>query len=247
MKLNIKVFLQVSTLFLLVACTSQSKICYVDNVQKNDKPYKYYFRQNQVSVLLELKKSNRLINYHILDTTILISQYIRDIDKEFREMKLNWEKQISLGRISKSELDSAFFYSSQRFTGQNCYSYAMEMFCKHNAVNPHPFFDSETFIKAETYHFLLETFKLDRKVYSWKEYKRKRSAMPPEAMIALKCKGVFTHGLYYKDGFYHSKNGYSRPAVFPDLKSIVKSYKYTDTILVYTPNKEKLLSVVEHL
>ncbi len=245
MKLNIKLSLLLVILGLLVNCASQSKINYLDNVQEKGKSYKYHFRQNQARELLETKNENRLINYHILDTAIEVSQYIRDIDKEFRELKLNWEKQISLGRIPKSELDSAFFYSSAKFHGQNCYSYAMEMFCKHNEVNPHPYFDSETFIKGETYHFLLETFKLDRKTYSWREFKRKKMPVPAEALIALKCKGMFTHGIYYKDGQYHSKNGYSRPAIFPDLKSIVKSYKYTDTILVYRPNKETLLSFVE--
>jgi len=245
MKLNFKLYFQLSSLLLLMACTSQSKISYVDNIQENNELYNYHFRQNQTSVLLETKNENRLINYHILDTIIQVSQYIRDIDKEFKAFKLNWEKQISLGRIPKSEPDSAFFYSSSKFHGQNCYSYAMEIFCKQNEINPSPYFDSETFIKGETYHFLLETFKLDRKTYSWREFKRKKMPMPAEAMIALKCKGMFTHGIYYKDGQYHSKNGYSKPAIFPDLKSIVKSYKYTDTILVYRPNKEKLLSFVE--
>lgn len=246
MKLKINVFLKILTLLLLLSCTSQSKVSYIDNVQPSNKHYKYSFRQSKPKELLKTGKKDSLFHYHILDTTIEISQCIRNIDKEFQEMKQLWERQISRGMISNTELDSAFFYNSDKFEGQTCYSFAVEMFCRSNAVNPHPYFDSETLISAKTYRLILETLKLDRKAYSWKEFKRVKGLMSTEALIVLKCQGMFTHGIYYKHGLYYSKNGYSQPAIFPNLKSIVKSYKYTDTLLIYTPNKEKLLSVVEH-
>lgn len=243
MKINIHLFVQTSIVFLLLACSSQSKICSVDNVQKNDKHYKYIFKENKPRVLLKTGKNDSLFNYHILDTIIEVSQYIRDPDKGFQDFKLQMEK-LKGRKNLYFEPDSAYFYSSDKFLGQTCYSYALETYCKTNGVNPHPYFDSESLIKAKTYGLILEILKSEQKAYSWKTYKRTKDLMPAEALIVLKCKGMFTHGIYYKDGLFHSKNGFSKPAIFPNLKSIVKSYKYTDTVLVYTPSREKLISFV---
>ncbi|MRT92250.1 hypothetical protein [Ancylomarina sp. 16SWW S1-10-2] len=242
MKKKINLLLQMSIVFLLLACTSQSKITYVDNVQQNDNQYKYSFKQDKAKTLLKIGKKDSIFNYHILDTTIRVSRYIRDLDKDFHNLNLQMEKLKDREYFPNCKPDSAWFYSSSKFQGQSCFSYAMEIFCRTNDVNPHPYFDSESLISGKTYLLILETLKLKRKAYSWKEYKRTKDPMPSEALIALKCKGMFTHGIYYKDGLFHSKNGFTKPAIFPDLKSIVKSYKYTDTVLIYKPNNEKLLS-----
>lgn len=244
MKKNLNLFIHITILFLLFACTMHSKINYVDNVQQVESQYKYHFKQDKPKTLLKIVKSDSIFNYQILDTTIRISQYVRDPDKDFQDFKQQMEK-LKNRKNLYFEPDSAYFYSSAKFLGQTCYSYALEVYCKANDVNPHPFFDSESLIDGKTYQLILETLKLKRKAYSWREYKESKDIMPDETLIALKCKGMFTHGIYYKNGLFHSKNGFSKPAIFPNLKSIVKSYKYTDTILIYTPNKERLLSVIE--
>jgi hypothetical protein len=245
MRKNTNRLLLTSIVLILLACAPQSKICYIDNVQQNDHQYKYSFKQTEPRVLVETKKNDSIFHYHILDTIVEINQYIRNPHRKFQEFKLQMEKLKGRKYIPYFEPDSAFIYNSDKFEGQTCYCFAIERFCESNGVNPHPYFDSETLISSKTYHLILETLKSDRKSYPWKKFKRTKDRMPSEALIVLKCKGMFTHGIYYRDGLYYSKNGYSKPAVFPNLKSIVKSYRYTDTVLVYTPNKKKLLSFTE--
>ena len=195
MKNIINLFIHIAILFLLFACSMNSKIIYVDNVQQDETQYKYRFRQDKPKTLLKTRKNDSVFNYQILDTTIRINQYVRDPDKDFQDLKLQMEK-LKNRKNLYFKPDSAYFYSSAKYRGQTCFSYALEVYCKANDVNPHPFFDSESLTNGKTYQLILETLKLKRKAYSWKEYKRAKPLMPDETLIALKCKGKFTHGIY---------------------------------------------------
>lgn len=245
MKKNSNLLLSQLLGFILLACASHSNIVYVDNVNIKDCEYNYYFKQNEPREFVKAGKTDSVFKYHILDTTVKISRFIRNLDRSFLELKQNVEKLKDHKHVPYIKPDSANFYNTAKFHGQTCFSYAMECFCKEHGINPHPYFDSESLIDSKAYYLLLERLKLDCKAYSWQEFKKLKKSMPTEALIALQSKGIINHGIYFNNASFHSKNGYSKPAIFPNLKSIVKSYKYTDTVLIYTPNKEKLLFFTE--
>ncbi len=119
--------LQISIVFLLLACASQTRVCHINNVQQNNEHYKYCFKQNNASVLIKVKKTDSIFHYHILDTVVEIHQYIRDPDKRFQEFKLQMETLKGRKNIPHFEPDSTFFYNSDKFEGQTCYSFAKLM------------------------------------------------------------------------------------------------------------------------
>ncbi|NOU61388.1 hypothetical protein [Marinifilum caeruleilacunae] len=245
MKKHIHHFIAAFILLMTIACSNQSRILYVDNVKDANSSYPYKLKQNKAKELIDVKKSDSVFHYHILDTVIEIHQFIRDPQKEFQELKLMMAKLKGRKNIPHFEVDSATFIESEKFEGQTCFSFALESFFEANGINPHPYFDSETLISSKSYQLVLNAIQSESSVIAWKEFKKGKFTLPNEALIALQEQGRRNHGIYYKDGLFYSKNGFSRPARFPDLKSIVKSYKYTDTIWVYTIDGEKLNMFIE--
>ncbi|PXY02438.1 hypothetical protein DF185_07250 [Marinifilum breve] len=240
MKKYMNQFLQAMLALFVLACSPQSQIQYVDNLTRHDITYQYQFKQDKNKELVKVKKSDSIFNYHILDTVLEIHQFIRDPQERFKELKAMMEKLKDRKHMPQIEADSAFYFQSCKFDGQTCFSFALENFFKNNNINPHPYFDSETLIGSKTYLIVLDAINLESKAISWKEFKKNKHNMPKEALLALQEQDRINHGMYYKDGLYYSKNGRSRPAIFPDLKSIVKSYMYTDTVWVYTIDNRKL-------
>jgi hypothetical protein len=245
MRKHVNLFIQTTLALFVFACSSQSQVQYVDNLTRKNISYQYQFKQNKDKELVKVKKSDSIFNYHILDTVLEIHQFIRDLEKDFKEHKADMEKLKERKYFQQVKVDSASYFRSHKFEGQTCFSFALENFFKNNNINPHPYFDSETLIGSKTYLLVLDAINLESKAISWKEFKKNKHNMLKEALLALQEQDRINHGIYYKDGLFYSKNGYSRPAIFPDLKSIVKSYKYTDTVWIYTIDNSKLLKHIE--
>jgi len=232
---------------LFQACVSKYEAQYIDNTCHTAEVYKYKLGQNSKPLLLKAQKRDSIFSYAIFGSNIKISKYSYSNTSDFIKFKQKFKELKERGIVPEIELDSSYYFSSQKFMGQTCYSFAVESMLRKHDINPSPFFDSETLISGEEYAKIMKRITSGMQSISPREFRKNKELLQDPCFIALQTKGMLTHGIYYQEGVYFSKNGYSQPAKFLRLPDIIKSYKYTDTIHIYPLDTKRLLSYLERV
>lgn len=129
-----------------------------------------------------------------------------------------------------------------KFSGQNCYAYALEKYFSSNDLSEQTIFNKRTWIGEEAIHQVVDNYFEEILSFPTQPKRNLKKKLPDNVLLTFVNKsGWIIHAMYYSKGIFHTKNGVLEASEFINLKKFLKeNYWDTKTIKAYQFDKTKL-------
>ena len=148
----------------------------------------------------------------------------------------------------RTEKQRQTYMKLMKFSGQNCYAYALEKYFSCNGLSEQSIFNKRTRINGKTIHQIVDHCFEEILSFPTQPKRNLKMKLPDNVLLAFFNKSDWLiHAIYYSEGVFYTKNGVLEPSEFSDLKKFLKvNYWDTKTIKVYRFDKSKL-NLASHL
>jgi hypothetical protein len=129
-----------------------------------------------------------------------------------------------------------------KFSGQNCYAYALEKYFSCNDLSEQTIFNKRTWIDGKAIHQVVDNCFEEILSFPTQPKRNLKMKLPDNVLLTFINKSDWIiHAMYYSKGIFYTKNGVLEASEFVNLKKFLKeNYWDTKTIKVYQFDKTRL-------
>jgi len=151
-------------------------------------------------------------------------------------------KKIGDRHAIRTEKERQMYMKLMKFSGQNCYVYALEKYFACNGLSEQSIFNKRTRINGETIRQVVDHCFEEIISFPTQPKRNLKMKLPDNVLLTFFNKSDWLiHAVYYSEGVFYTKNGILEPSEFTNLKKFLKvNYWDTKTIKVYRFDKSKL-------
>lgn len=166
------------------------------------------------------------IDYHTKERIRILEVESLSPPHERHSIKIDGLSTCEITLLRDSMLYIPASNNNLRNNEQTCIFYALEAIFKNNFIDPEAIINRNSncnnfdeLNKFVDYFFVFNATNICR----WKEIKKVE--FPNNTLLVIKdAHNRFIHAVYYCDGLFHSKNGFSIPAAYSSIKPIIDIY-----------------------
>ncbi len=151
-------------------------------------------------------------------------------------------KKIGDRHAIRTEKGRQTYMKLMKFSGQNCYAFALEKYFACNGLSEQTIFNKRTWVNGETIHQIVDHCFIEIMSFPTQPKRNLKMKLPDNVLLTFFNKSDWLiHAMYYSEGVFYTKNGVEEPSEFSNLKKFLKeTYWDTTTIKVHRFDKSKL-------
>lgn len=193
---------------------------------------------------LETKKDRLIVRALWMADTLIIKLQEKAPSFDFEAIN----KKIGDRHAIRTEKGRQTYMKLMKFSGQNCYAYALEKYFACNGLSEQTIFNKRTWIDGKTIRQIVDHCFIEIMSFPTQPKRNLKMKLPDNVLLTFFNKSDWLiHAMYYSEGVFYTKNGIEEPTEFNNLKKFLKeTYWDTKTIKVHRFDKSKL-NLASHL